>query len=203
MGQPSMSPSPNGRSSVPNACRNLPGRQRRRRSEHVRERSVKPLPAQSSTYRTAHSAGANWAAPSVAASPQTVISPALAPPAAQSVTAGSGVGRPERLSVCLASGPPQTSARCPIRAAAPNSKCVAPAAPGRYPRPMEISPNRGNFPRFRVQVPPRTLDPCLLPAVIRLPDQTATQTRRSRACKLKSLSDTNHLGMVRCCQPCG
>jgi hypothetical protein len=35
-------------------------------------------------------------------------------------------------------------------------ECLAPAHPERYGRPMDISPNRGNIPCFRVQVPPRT-----------------------------------------------
>jgi hypothetical protein len=38
-----------------------------------------------------------------------------------------------------------------------SAKCLAPAGTGGYPRHMEISPNWGNFPRRRVQVPPRTL----------------------------------------------
>jgi hypothetical protein len=56
---------------------------------------------------------------------------------------------------CLGGGPaPTWPARLGQRRGTRNS--WRQRAPGRYARPMEISPNWGNLPRFRVQVPPRT-----------------------------------------------
>jgi hypothetical protein len=65
---------------------------------------------------------------------------------ARTVTAGAAFERPGAAS--------RTSPAA--REAGHNTECLAPAGTGRYPRPMEISPNWGNSPRLGVQVPPRT-----------------------------------------------
>src|SRR5271165_4506899 len=62
---------------------------------------------------------------------------------------------------CLASGPARPGPP-PAREAARNADAWRPRAAGRYARSMEISLNRGIFPRMCVQVPPRTRrDHCL------------------------------------------
>ena len=87
-----------------------------------------------------------------------VISPVRAPRAAQSVIAGAAgrrpTGIPERLPRGRPAWPSRPAAQLWKRDGTRNS--WRPRALGRYARAMEISPNWGNFPQFRVQVPPRT-----------------------------------------------
>jgi hypothetical protein len=49
-------------------------------------------------------------------------------------------------------GPNETVVASAALEAGRSAKCLAPTGTGGYPRHMEISPNWGNFPRFRVQV---------------------------------------------------
>jgi len=54
-----------------------------------------------------------------------------------------------------------------------------------------ISPIRGDFTGFRVQVPPSDTIPCIWPEDICFKAHVSTQNRRSQARGLESLSDTN------------
>jgi hypothetical protein len=72
------------------------------------------------------------------------ISPARTLRTAQTVTVGLGPSAPG--AARPGHRPP------PDPGSGTNVKCLAPVGIGRYARPMEISPNWGNFPRFRVQV---------------------------------------------------
>src|SRR5260370_29996599 len=78
-------------------------------------------------------------------SPEPPAITAKTPKNGLEITADISPARPLRTARNVTAGRPQEARR--------SAKRLAPAGVGRYARPMEISPNWGNFPRLRVQVP--------------------------------------------------